>query len=104
MRDSKSLPTQLHGDVILKPHLFKISLEQYNQTRFNNFKSQARSFQSPFILLPISPLTGRPLRILRREHGIIENSVHTPIPPQRFPRTVPRLHDDEDSISNFNFN
>ena len=77
-RHRKLPPTDLHGDEILNPHSFEKSFEYYNQTRFDKFKSQARNSTSPFTVLPISSLSGRLMRILQRQHGVIEDEVRSP--------------------------
>ena len=103
-RHRQSPLTHLHGDVILNPHSFENSFESYNQTRFDKFKSQASNSTSPFILLAISPISGRPMLILQRQNGVIEDDLQYPIQTPHLQRNLQRPHDDEDSASNFNFN
>ena len=58
------------------------------------FFTDARNSTTPLIFNSNAPLSGRPIRILTRQHGIIEERRYF----------TPRPHDDEDSASNFNFN
>ena len=44
------------------------------------------------------------MRILQRQHGVIEDCQQSPIQPPRLQINLQRLHDDEDSASNFNIN
>ena len=80
--------------MILHPHYFTDTNKNYNKIRFSNFLTDARNSISPFIFNLNAPLFGRPIRILTRQHRIIEKRRHFPTRP----------HNDETSASNFNFN
>ena len=95
-RYRQSPPTYLHGNVILTKHSYKNSFEFYNQTRPDKFISQARNFSSPFSFLLIFSLSGRPSRILQRQHTIIEDGVQSSIQPQRLQKHLQRLNETED--------
>ena len=89
--------------MILIPHSFKKSYECHYQTRFDQFKSQARISTSAISLSSISPLYGRSFRILQRQHGVVEDGLQASLQPPRSQRILQRPHDEEDLASNFKF-
>ena len=86
--------TPEEGDVILHPHYFTDSYENNYEKRFSKFLTEEKNLTTLFIFHLNAPLSGRPIRILTRQHGIIEERRHSSSCP---------LYD-EDSASNFNFN
>ena len=70
--------THEEGDVILHPHYFTDSYENNYEIQFSNFLTDARNLTTPFIFNSNGPLSGRPIRILTRQHGIIEERRHSP--------------------------
>ena len=93
----------MHGDVILIPHSFNKSYESYYQSRFDQFNSKALKSISAISVSSITPLSGRPIRILQRQHGVVDEALQSSVQPPRDQRSLRRIPNEEDLASNFNF-
>ena len=102
-QERQSLTTHLHGDMVLIPHSFQKSYESHYKSRFDQFKSQARNSTSAISLSSITPFSGRPIRILQRQHGVVDEALQASVQSPRVQRSLRRIPDEEDSASNFNF-